>query len=57
MLDHSPKSRPTATSLIDTDLNDEGLEEIADELSAFGDAESAYLSESDVEYQNSDYIE
>lgn len=57
MLDHSPKSRPTAISLIDTDLNDEGLEEIADESSAFGDAESAYLSESDVECQNSDYIE
>lgn len=57
MLDHSPKNRPTATSLIKTDLKDEGLEEIADESSAFEDAESTYLSESDVECQNSDYIE
>ena len=50
MLDHSPKIRPTATSLINTDLHDEGLEENVDEISNAGDdIESDYVSENDVE--------
>lgn len=53
MLDHSPKIRPTATSLINTDLHDEGLEENVDEISNAGDdCESDYVSENDIEYPN-----
>lgn len=53
MLDHSPKIRPTAISLINTDLHDEGLEEIVDDNSNVGDdCESDYVSEYDVEYLN-----
>lgn len=50
MLDHSPKIRPTATSLINTDLHDEGN---VDEISNAGDdGESDYVSEYDAEFPN-----
>lgn len=48
MLDHSPKMRPTATSLIN--LDDEGLEENVDFVE--DGFESDYISEYDPECQN-----
>lgn len=53
MLDHSPKSRPTATSLIRSDLLDEGLAEIAEELLNVDDGNESDYSpglESDLDW-------
>lgn len=53
MLDHSPKIRPTATSLINTDLHDEGLEESVDKISNDGeDCESDFELANDNEHLN-----
>lgn len=58
MLDHNPKIRPSATNLLNSDLHDEGLEEICETSSSSEDYfENGYtfgdIKENDYE---SDYV-